>query len=103
MNAMNPLLNDNVQRIHRELNGEAHPPHYAVLADTDGPASPNGGRQRTSAAKISINLDSWRTRWADIGTDLGDLSVRLGESARAYWWVPAGFAVLVLVRSIVGG
>jgi hypothetical protein len=34
---------------------------------------------------------------------LGSLSTRTSQAVRAYWWVPAGFAVMVLLRSIMGG
>ena len=44
-----------------------------------------------------------RTRSADISRNLGSLGAGLAQVFKAYWWVPAGFAVLVLVRSILGG
>ena len=34
--------------------------------------------------------------------NLGSLSTRTSQAVRAYWWVPAGFAVLVLLRAIIG-
>jgi hypothetical protein len=35
--------------------------------------------------------------------DARSLSTRTAKAVRAYWWVPAGFAVLILLRSIMGG
>ncbi len=35
--------------------------------------------------------------------DVPSLSRRSAQVVKAYWWVPAGFAVLVLLRSILGG
>ena len=35
--------------------------------------------------------------------DVANPGTRSAQVAKAYWWVPAGFAVLVLLRSIIGG
>jgi hypothetical protein len=37
------------------------------------------------------------------GLDPRSWSARPLKIAQTYWWVPAGFAVLVLLRTIVGG
>jgi hypothetical protein len=34
--------------------------------------------------------------------DVPSLSTRSAQVVKAYWWVPAGFAVLVLLRAITG-
>jgi hypothetical protein len=107
VNTINPLLTDHAQRLHRERNGEAHPPHFLELARVDRPTSPGYMPQRTRSATsgISINLGSLRARWATSGMsiNLGNLSARSVQVSKAFWWVPAGFAVLVLLRSIMGG
>ena len=35
--------------------------------------------------------------------NFGNLSRRTTQTAQAYWWVPAGFAVMILLRTILGG
>ncbi len=35
--------------------------------------------------------------------DVPSLSRRSARVVKAYWWLPAGFAVLVLLRAIIGG
>jgi hypothetical protein len=53
-----------------------------------------------------------RTLFARIGSILGaaagalgvpSLSTRSAQVVNAYWWLPAGLAVLVLLRAIIGG
>jgi hypothetical protein len=88
VNTYNPLLTDEAQRKHRELNGETHPPHYLAIAGFDRVTSPTGVPQPKRSASIRLNLDS--------------LSAGLVRLFRAYWYVPAGFAVLVLARLIMG-
>jgi hypothetical protein len=88
VNTINPLLTDHAQMKHRELNGETHPPHYLGIARIGGSTSPTDVPQRTRSASISINL--------------GSLSAGLAQVFKAFWYVPAGFAVLVLLRLIIG-
>ena len=87
MNTINPLLTDHAQMKHRELNGETHPPHYLEIARIERSTSPTDVPPRTRSISMSINLDS--------------LSAGLAQVFKVYWYVPAGFAVLVLARSIV--
>jgi hypothetical protein len=89
VNTFNPLLTDEAQRKHRELNWETHPPHYLALARIERSTSPTDVPQRARLASMSIDLRS--------------LSARLAELFKVYWYVPAGFATLLLVRSIMGG
>jgi hypothetical protein len=91
MHTINPLLTDHTQRKHRELNGETHPPHYVEIAriEASAPPAPANVPQRRLTADRAINLDS--------------LIAGFAQFFKTYWWVPAGFAVLVLVRSIMGG
>ena len=89
MNTINPLLTDHAQMQHRELSGEAHPPHYLEIARIEGLASSVHVPQSTRSVNISINL--------------GSLSPGLAQAFKVYWYVPAGFAVLVLARFIIGG
>ena len=106
MNNYNPLLSDHVQRMHRERNGEAHPPHFLALARVGRPTSPADVPQRTRSANSGINLDSLSARLGQVvkaGINLDSLSARSGQVVKAYWWMPAGFAVLLLLRSIMGG
>ena len=35
--------------------------------------------------------------------DIPSLSTRPAEAVKAFWWVPAGFAVFILLQSIIGG
>ena len=35
--------------------------------------------------------------------NLGSLGTRPARVVKTFWWVPAGAAVLILVRSIIGG
>ena len=35
--------------------------------------------------------------------DIRNLSTSSARAIKTYWWVPAGIAVLILVRSIIGG
>lgn len=39
----------------------------------------------------------------DAALDIPSLSTRSAEAIKAFWWVPAGAAVLILLRSIIGG
>ena len=39
----------------------------------------------------------------DFTLSIPSLSTRSAEAVKAFWWVPAGAAVLILLRSIVGG
>lgn len=103
MNMINPLLVDEAQMEHRERNGETHPPHYVNLVRDDGQLSPADLMQPARSAVISADRGSLSTRSLDWGIDLEGLSARLGQLVKVYWWVPAGFAVLVMVRSILGG
>jgi hypothetical protein len=103
MNVINPLLVDETQMVHRERNGETHPPHYANLFHNDGKLSPADLMQPARSASSGENLGSLSTRSRNWGIDLEGLSGRFGQLVKVYWWVPAGFAVLVLVRSILGG
>jgi hypothetical protein len=103
VNVINPLLTDHAQRMHRELNGEQHPPHYLMLARVDQPTSPAYIPQPTRSADSSSALAGLKARLANSRIDLGGFSERSGQVVKAYWWVPAGFAVLVLLRSILGG
>jgi hypothetical protein len=89
VNTINPLLTDHAQRKHRELNGETHPPHYLAIARIERSTSPADVPQRARLASIRIDLSS--------------LSAGLAEVFKVYWYVPAGFAVWVLVRAIMGG
>ena len=45
--------------------------------------------QDSGPSSSTLDPKSWRTRSLGL--------------AQAYWWVPAGFAVLVLLRTIIGG
>jgi hypothetical protein len=65
------------------------PPHYLEIARIEASTSSSYVPQRTRSANISIKM--------------GGLSAGLAKVVKTYWWVPAGFAVLVLVRSIIGG
>ena len=38
-----------------------------------------------------------------VGVSIPDLGTRPARAVKTYWWVPAGIAVLILVRSIIGG
>jgi hypothetical protein len=86
---INPLLTDHAQMQHRELNGEAHPPHYLEIARIEASSSPVDAPQRTRSVNISMNL--------------GSLSAGLAQVFKTYWWVPAGFTVLILLRTILRG
>jgi hypothetical protein len=66
-----------------------NPPPYLEIARIEASTSPSDVPQRTRSVNIS--------------TKLGSLSAGLAQVFKTYWWVPAGFAVLVLVRSILGG
>ena len=94
MHTLNPLLFDEMQMKHRELNGEHHAPHYAEIARIQAAALPSAAPQ----FRRSIDISS-----IDISLDLGSLSDRFSQLLKTYWYVPAGFAVLVLARSILGG
>jgi hypothetical protein len=89
VNIINPLLADEVQRKHRERNGEAHPPHALNLSRASHPKALDDLSQSPGSATSAPNL--------------GRLSTRAAQVVRAYWWVPAGFAALVLLGSIMGG
>lgn len=65
------------------------PPHYLEIARIEASTSPAEAPQGPRSANININL--------------GGLSAGLAQVLKTYWWVPAGFAVLVLARSIIGG
>ena len=102
MNTINPLLNDHAQMLHRGRNGETRQPHYVSLTRVDGQLSPADLMQPARSASVGADLGSMGNRSVSWGIDLEALSARLGQVVKAYWWVPAGFAVLVLVRSILG-
>ena len=89
MNQYNPLLTDEAQIKHRELNGETHRPHYLEIARIQASAPRAHVPQRTPSANLSMNL--------------GSLSAGLAQVFKVFWFVPAGFTVLVLARVVLGG
>ena len=68
-----------------------------------------GAQARHLAASLKRSDDGRLARIQSyLGKRLADgydrsLIVRSARVAKAYWWVPAGMAFLVLLRSVVGG
>ena len=88
MNINNPQLVDYVKIMHRERHEEAHPSRSLKFVRASRPKSLDDLAQGSSSATGNLNL--------------GSSSARSGQVVKAYWWVPAGFAVLVLLRAIIG-
>ena len=58
-------------------------------------------RRLASLTKAQHRHDE-RSGAASDAVEAGGWSARSIKTAQAYWWVPAGFAVLVLLNAILG-
>jgi hypothetical protein len=80
--------------------GSAKARHHEVL---------RGAQARHLAASLRRSDDGWLARILSSpgkGTanhDERSLIIRSAQAAKTYWWVPAGMAFLVLLRSVIGG
>jgi hypothetical protein len=89
VNINNPDLPKFISMMHHERFEKAYSPNPLKLS-------------RINRSKTLDNLSQMPGSATD-ALSLGRLSALTSRTVRAYWWVPAGFAVLVLVRSILGG
>jgi hypothetical protein len=89
VNINNPQLADFIKVMHRERHERVYPPHSTNYVQAD---------------QLKLIDGKWQTiRSAARKSNMGSLTARSGQVIKTYWWVPAGFAVLVLLRSIMGG
>ena len=58
-------------------------------------------RARGNGRRLFARLRSFPGA-ADFALDIPSLNTRFAEAVKLFWWVPAGAAVLILVRSIIG-
>jgi len=89
VNINNPQLPEYMLMMHRERFEGLNARRSLNLARASRPKLVDDRSDNTSSVTSGVNL--------------GSFSARSGQAVKAYWWVPAGFAVLVLLRSIVGG
>lgn len=100
-NMINPLLTEHVRIILRERYEKAatqrHDPResdYAKIIHRERSL-------RLARAKALGDL-SQSPGSATSALNVGSLSTRSAQVVKAYWWVPAGFAVLVFLRAVIG-
>jgi hypothetical protein len=102
MNMINPLLTEHVRRIHHERDEKAASQRHDPRESNYAKKIHRERSLRFARAKALGDL-SQSPGSATSALNVGSLSTRTSQAVRAYWWVPAGFAVMVLLRSIMGG
>jgi hypothetical protein len=80
--------------------GSAKARHYEFLRAAETRHLANRLKRSDDGLKTHI-LSSFDK--ALVTLDNRRVSPRFAQVVKTYWWVPAGFAVMVLLRSIMGG
>jgi hypothetical protein len=76
---------------------------YGTLGHQKGVADSNREELWQQAEALRISDQPRRQFNFQFPSVAGSLGRRTAQFTRNYWWVPAGFAMLFLVRTILGG